>query len=760
MFRIGYDSTWFPLLDAAAIARDFPELELHGANAFAVRSGARASTGSVLMAEADYRAMMTSASGTPFSTPWNGAETEGYYPYAPIQNRKFTLGITATDSFGGWNVVGATRLMQTAKTDGSTPVLVELADTRYFYNRYKLYYGENIYGPGGTPLTTLSADWNDLIEARWNAAKTVGGNPGLNLSTWVDLSSVPTEAPAGFDFRRSPVSVVEQIETLLNRCGYTLSHRSDGYLYAEQIGAGTLPTYPNAALWMSYQPSDNQYNNRPSAYQFVYPQISDGQYVTVSSSQNAAADIDGTGTQTVEYEFNPSATSFAAGVLDAWHRRSHRRDDIYAGYVAASPVGSWHTSVEVWNRGFGLFTRITSEPVPLMPAAMQFDGITWTNTVNAQQWVVVGTPTAGSFTWTITRPDGTTVTTAAISYTGTPGSIAGLIQTAVDNAIGTGFATISGTSYSSIIITWSATGGAWAVTSANIGSFTGATSSSFSAYGPSSQKPTGVNVDRSTGIGFELYNTSGSSPSSKLRTYPASFSQQGTVTAETGGIGQTLGRGPKYFSSGITVGRVAPEDDLAHREDYNGYQKTYITGPDWVDEVYSKDYDVNLMTVSLEDPDTPFGPIAATARFVGVQDGVADGSYWEFVGGEDPELGYSPTGGVSVRFVTAQEDRSDGDGFVPGSFVEISSATASRFRVVRTAAGSTAYPNGTGTYDGIDTGITGADGTVYEFCGGIVFNAISPGTPPTAEPAATDLATAIALVNQIRTIIIAMGRLA
>ena len=58
MNAIGYDSTWFPLLDAGAFARDFPDVELHGANVFTIRSGTRPSTATVLMSEADYRKMM------------------------------------------------------------------------------------------------------------------------------------------------------------------------------------------------------------------------------------------------------------------------------------------------------------------------------------------------------------------------------------------------------------------------------------------------------------------------------------------------------------------------------------------------------------------------------------------------------------------------------------------------------------------------------------------------------------------------------
>jgi len=421
-----------------------------------------------------------------------------------------------------------------------------------------------------------------------------------------------------------------------------------------------------------------------------------------------------------EMSFDPATGLTAA--LAGGRRGTYSTDgqspalDINNKQISTFPVYA-----QMWFRCVG-----DSEPVFEFNASLNI-----TNVSNRLYQVnISGTPTAGTFTLQITNPDATTTNTAAISYNASFSTVLSNITTALNAVLGTAYAEVGGTTWSTITVRMGDSG--HTLTGGNVGSLTGASGISVShlANGSTGWQAPITYVDNRTGVKVLNDGT--------LTAFPASYTQSGVVNLVT----QNMGDGPKLFSSTVQLGRTYGTGT---------FKDTAYDGRLYVWSTYNSVAAINVVVDTSDgfplsvifNNGTPANSFENQLR---VSEVSTDQSKWEFKS--------SNRAGTLAYVTLTLEQFVNGGGYLPGSVVEVKSQYNSHFRVVRTQAspGSPDWPlDSTGGASGVYEGIDGTATYGPLFAGGIFYGYNLASAIPDLDPVSggTTLDDAITAINTI-----------
>lgn len=397
-----------PCIDVGDLLQKAPQAGLpaemilaSGANQFSLRSGARPSSGRILLRSDDYQAIADIYAG-------------GDYVFGDLE-------IPGLPTIKNIWATSATRLFPAANDSDAAPMMVDIADerflkrTRFAVRRFNLHNSDGLPIYDTTNVGTLWT-WTQILQNLWSNLDLTG--------TFAAPASLPAAAPEGLDFNW--VGALDALESVLNQAGYTITHNFDGTYSFVEMGLT-----PATRTWKrvydgrdSFPGGVNQPTNIISLFKYfpAPPRSANAGYGIDSYynefwpwsihpspdpgfSGNSVTLRDGHAALRV-YGTNIPSNWVALAVraqerADAWMKQYNRnkpKNIVYDGYQVYAAVGGDCTDVVYLDRGFGKQTEIISKdvrceiepqgvPLPELKAGQYVPGTGYLNITPDSTWV-------------------------------------------------------------------------------------------------------------------------------------------------------------------------------------------------------------------------------------------------------------------------------------------------------------------------------------------------------------------------------------
>lgn len=638
--------------------------------------------------------------------------------------------------------------------DDNTPYLVRAVDRRWHLNRSPFSKAYNVTTDGtnyvaSTKNGSTAWTWSQMFADLWTF---LPGSP-----TAPTLPFTPHGTPQNFIWFGSS-SAWQAINDLLDRLACIICYdpvadsftvERLGLADAAAVAFENTATKKGQRIWDSLPVAFDR-ADWPESVKVVFrrypapPTGSDTTYaVTTSLSgtgvvsstivqiEDDACAIGATGTPTNSAYLAARAAERTADFkrkLQGFDRRLIRS---YRGLwkeAVASP-GSTYANLLYEDRGAGYATEIKANPDRRIEE-WKAHSDKLPQSINASnrlfQLGIAGTPTAGTFTITITNPDATTTNTGNIAYSSEFDTVKSNITTALNAVLGTGYAEVGGDSWATFYVRMGDS--LHTLTAVNVGSLTGASGGSVSAMSSGSVQwllsPEPLKFDNRTGIKVLNDGTA--------TLFPTSLFQAGMVALDHGAnTGQTMGDNAKFFPAAspasIVAGRSYGAGDIADGGLDDAYQGSIFCYGNAGGALSGNTLGAIAVISDLSEVDafsgsTRHGTANETFANIRMQSDNASGTQNSIVFQCLNQMDLSGKASAAVRRVE--------DATYAGSVIEvgIDGSRNSRFRVTRSDTGDADWPDGAGTYDGVDGVIIDATGGTFSFTGGIL-RAIASGTP-------------------------------